>query len=140
VHPDSQCIDAVVVHQRALVLDDKGELAAAPVPVYFLSSQVLGTLIVFEDMGLIHHELVLIEHRLVAISDPHRFLGPGPPGDRDPSQRVSPLKHWLQRRVEESVARVELRHEAVYFVVLGDVFDGPEECLAFAASNSPTIR
>jgi hypothetical protein len=130
-----QSFDAVVVHQRALVLHDTGELVEKPVPVYFLSSQVLGVLIVFEHMGIIHHELVLIEHRLTDIDVPSVLLGRGAPGVLGLDERGPVLQLRLRKRVEHTVANVRLNQEATYFIVLGAVCECREDCLALAASK-----
>jgi hypothetical protein len=140
VNPPSQSIDAVVVHQRALVLDDTGELVEKPVPVYFLSSQVLGALIVFEDMGFIHHELVLIEHRLKAIDASPVLLRGGAPGVLDLDERGRFLEHGLRERVEHTVANVRLNQEATYFIVLGAVCERHDECCALGASKARIIQ
>jgi hypothetical protein len=129
-------MDTVVVHQRALVLDGAGELVEKSVPVYFLSSQVLGALIVFEDMGFIHHELVLIEHRLQAIDAPPVLLSGGTPGVPGLEERGRILEHGLRKRVEHTIANVRLNQEATYFIVLGAVCERHEDCLALAASKA----
>jgi hypothetical protein len=136
----SQSTGAVVVHQRALILDGTGDLVTKPIPVYFLSSQVLGALIIYEDMGSIHHELVLIEHRLQAIDVPLVLLGRGEPGFLDLDERRRVVEHRLRQRVNDTVAKVRLNQDAVYYIVAGTVCERPHECLALAASKSGIVH
>jgi len=124
MHHPSQNTDGVVVHQRALVLDGTGDFVAKPAPVYFLSSQVLGALIVYEDMGFVHHELVLIDHRLKAVNVPSVLLGGGGPGVLGQDEKDRLVEHQLRQRVGDTVAKVRLKQEAVYYIVQGAVCDG----------------
>ena len=140
MHDPRQNTDGVVVHQSALVLDGTGDLVAKPAPVYFLSSQVLGVLIVYEDMGVIHHELVLIDHRLKAVDVPPVLLGGEGPGVLSQEEKSLVVEHQLRRRVDDTVAKVLLKQEAVYYIVQGAVSERHDDCLALAAPKAGIIH
>jgi hypothetical protein len=140
MHHPSQNTDGVVVHHRALVLDGTGDFVAKPAPVFFLSGQVLGTLIVYEDMGFIHHELVLIDHRLKGVGVPPVLLGGGGPGSLDQEEKGLVVAHRLRQRVDDTVAKVLLKQEAVYYIVQGAVCERHDDCLALAASKAGMIH
>jgi hypothetical protein len=140
MNSQNDSVDAVVIHQFALVLRDTGELVKEPVPVHFLSGQVLGALIFVEDEGLVHHELVLIKDRLKAIYDPSLLLGGGAFCIDNLDRIADLLEDRLKQLVEHAIAEIESDDNGVYFVVLGDPCERREECLATAPSETTPIQ
>ncbi len=122
VHP-------AAVYQRSLILCDAGELIEKATPISLLRGQVLGALIVLEDEGLIHRELVLVHDLLKRVDEPGLFLGSRALGVDDLDRVADLLEDRFQQLIEEAVAEVGLNHQGVYLVILGNVSECGEHSL-----------
>jgi hypothetical protein len=124
-----QNIDTVVMYQRALVVRNTGELIKEHMPVHFLGWQLLGALAVYEDKGVVHHELVFVDDRLKAINDPSFLLGPGALYIEDLDRVSDLLKDRLKQLVERAIIEVGFNDHGIYFIILGDPCKSHKQCL-----------
>jgi hypothetical protein len=124
MNPQCQNIDTVVIYQRALVLRDTGELIKQPIPVYFLGWQLLGALVVYEDEGVVHHELVLNKDRLKTVDDASFLLRAGAHSVDDLDRVAGLLEDRLKQLVDHAITKVGFNDHGVYFVILGDPCEG----------------